>query len=140
MEQEQVQEQKEQKEQKIIIEGTIVSARFGANKFDDTNKYRISIKSDSIPYDDIHAYDEVGPKMTPSWYKNRDGYINLASIYEIPIKDARGKSIDFDTWTSEYNFLGSLVRVSIKQKDGAIYPQAMRILEDGEERDPFEGL
>lgn len=132
--------EKEQKEQKLIIEGTIVSARFGANKFDDTNKYRISIKSDSIPYDDIHAYDEVGPKMTPSWYKNRDGYINLASIYEIPIKDARGKNIDFDTWTAEYNFLGSLVRVSIKQKDGAIYPQAMRILEDGEERDPFEGL
>ena len=134
------QEQMEQKMEKIIIEGTIVSARFGANKFDDTNKYRISIKSDSIPYDEIHAYDEVGPKMTPSWYKNRDGYINLSSIYDIPIKDARGNTIDFEKWTGEYNFLGSLVRVSIKQKDGAIYPQAIRILEDGEERDPFEGL
>ena len=134
------QEKMEQKAEKIIIEGTIVSARYGANKFDDTNKYRISIKSDSIPYDDIHAYDEVGPKMTPSWYKNRDGYINLASIYEIPIKDYNGKVISFDDWLERYNALGSIVKVSIKQKDGAIYPQAIRILEDGEERDPFEGL
>ena len=99
----------EQKAEKIIIEGTIVSARYGANKFDDTNKYRISIKSDSIPYDDIHAYDEVGPKMTPSWYKNRDGYINLASIYEIPIKDYNGKVISFDDWLEKYNALGSVV-------------------------------
>lgn len=126
--------------QKMIIEGSVVSARYGANKFDDTNKYRISIKSDNIDYDNIHAFDNAGSKLTPAWYKNRDGYINLASIYEIPIKDYKGKVISFEEWLENYNALGSIVKVAIKQKDGAIYPQAIVIVEDGEDRDPFEGM
>lgn len=134
------QEVKKELLKKLIVEGVIVSARYGATKFDDNNKYRVAIKSDSINYDDIHAYDNVGTKLTPSWLKNRDGYINLSSIYSIPVMDARGKQIDFDDWLAEYNVLGSKIKVSIKQKDGAIYPEAIKVLEDGEERDPFADL
>ena len=125
---------------KLIIEGVVVSARYGATKFDDNNKYRVAIKSDSINYDEIHAYDNVGTKLTPSWLKNRDGYINLSSIYSIPVMDERGNEIDFDTWLEQYNVLGSKIKVSVKQKDGAIYPEAIKVLEDGEERDPFADL
>ena len=134
------QEVKKELLKKLIIEGVVVSARYGATKFDDNNKYRVAIKSDSINYDEIHAYDNVGTKLTPSWLKNRDGYINLSSIYSIPVMDVRGKQIDFDDWLAEYNVLGSLVKVSIKQKDGAIYPEAIKVLEDGEERNPFADL
>lgn len=134
------QEVKKELLKKLIVEGVVVSARYGATKFDDNNKYRVAIKSDSINYDEIHAYDNVGTKLTPSWLKNRDGYINLSSIYSIPVMDARGKQIDFDDWLVEYNVLGSLVKVSIKQKDGAIYPEAIKVLEDGEERNPFADL
>lgn len=134
------QEVKKELLKKLIIEGVVVSARYGATKFDDNNKYRIAIKSDSINYDEIHAYDNVGTKLTPSWLKNRDGYINLASIYSIPVMNALGKQIDFDDWLADYNVLGSKIRVSIKQKDGAIYPEAIKVLEDGEERDPFADL
>ena len=125
----------------IIVEGTIVSARFGSTKFDDNNKYRIAIESDSIDYDSIHAYDNVGSKLTPTWFKDKTGYINLSSIYDIPIQDVNGKRIDFEEWIGEdYNALGSKVKVSIKQKEGALYPIAIRVIEEGEERDPFEGL
>lgn len=125
----------------IIVEGTIVSARFGATKFDDNNKYRIAIESDSIDYDSIHAYDNVGSKLTPTWFKDKTGYINLSSIYDIPIQDVNGKRIDFEEWIGEdYNALGSKVKVSIKQKEGALYPIAIKVIEEGEERDPFEGL
>lgn len=134
------QEVKKELLKKLIVEGVVVSARYGATKFDDNNKYRVAIKSDSINYDEIHAYDNVGTKLTPSWLKNRDGYINLSSIYSIPVMDARGKQIDFDDWLAEYNVLGSKIKVSIKQKDGAIYPEAIKVLEDGEERDPFADL
>lgn len=125
----------------IIVEGTIVSARFGSTKFDDNNKYRIAIESDSIDYDSIHAYDNVGSKLTPTWFKDKTGYINLSSIYDIPIQDVKGKRIDFEEWIGEeYNALGSKVKVSIKQKEGALYPIAIKVIEEGEERDPFEGL
>lgn len=125
----------------IIVEGTIVSARFGSTKFDDNNKYRIAIESDSIDYDSIHAYDNVGSKLTPTWFKDKTGYINLSSIYDIPVMDVTGKKIDFEDWLSDgYNALGSKVKVSIKQKEGALYPIAIKVIEEGEERDPFEGL
>lgn len=133
---------KEKKEQmkKLIIEGRIVSARFGSTKFDDNNKYRVSIQSDTIPYADIHAYDNSGTKLTPAWFKNQDGYINLSSIYSMPVMNTRGNQIDFDDWISDYNVLGSIVKVSVKQKEGALYPEAIRVIEDGEERDPFADL
>lgn len=134
------QEVKKELLKKLIVEGVVVSARYGATKFDDNNKYRLAIKSDTINYDEIHAYDNVGTKLTPSWLKNRDGYINLSSIYSIPVMNVRGNQIDFDDWLADYNVLGSKIRVSIKQKDGAIYPEAIKVLEDGEERDPFADL
>ena len=127
----------------IIVEGTIVCARFGSTKFDDNNKYRIAIESDSIDYDSIHAYDNVGSKLTPTWFKDKTGYINLSSIYDIPIQDVSGKRIDFEEWIDSeenHNALGSKVKVSIKQKEGALYPIAIKVIEEGEERDPFDGL
>ena len=133
--------EKEMKELKtLLIEGIIVSCRYGSTKFDDTNKYRFAIKSDSIPYDDIHAYDNVGAKLTPSWMKEKDGYINLSSIYDVPVMDTRLKKISFTDWMENYNTIGSKVLVKIKQKDGAIYPEAIKVLEDGEERDPFKDM
>lgn len=134
------QEIKKELLKKLIVEGVVVSARYGANKFDDTNKYRIALKCDDINYDDIHAYDNVGTKLTPSWYKNRDGYINFSSIYSIPVMDASGRRISFDEWLENYNVLGSIVKISFKQKDGAVYPEAIKVLEDGEERDPFADM
>lgn len=133
--------EKEMKELKsLLIEGIIVSCRYGSTKFDDTNKYRFAIKSDSIPYDDIHAYDNVGAKLTPSWMKEKDGYINCSSIYDVPVMDTRLKKISFTDWMENYNTIGSKVLVKIKQKDGAIYPEAIKVLEDGEERDPFKDM
>lgn len=125
---------------KLIIEGRIVSARYGATKFDDNNKYRVSIQSDTIPYEDVHAYDNSGTKLTPACFKNQDGYINLSSIYSIPVMNSKGVKISFDEWLENYNVLGSIVRVSVKQKEGAVYPEAIKVLEDGEERDPFADL
>ena len=133
-------EEKKELLKTLIVEGVITSARFGTSKFDDTEKYRVALKGDDIPYDDIHAYDNVGTKLTPSWYKNREGYINLNSIYSIPVRDSNGKTIDFDDWIAEYNVLGALVKIKIKQKDGAVYPEAIMVLEDGEDRDPFADM
>ena len=124
----------------VIVEGVIVSARYGSTKFDDRNKYRFSIKSDNIPYDEIVAYEGVGRKMTPAWFINQDGYINLASIYSIPVLNSEGIKTETDAWFNTDNVIGSKVRVSIRQKEGAVYPVAIKVLEDGEERDPFKDL
>lgn len=124
----------------IVIKGIITEARYGKTRFSDAEKYRVGIKCDAIPYDEIKAFDKSGSKLTPKWFKDKTGYINLASVYSIPVKDTKGREIDFETWLSDYNALGSAVRVSIIQKEGAVYPKAIKVLADGEARDAFEDL
>ena len=124
----------------VVVEGIITEARFGKSRFNDTEKYRVGIKCDSIPHDEIKAFDKSGSRLTPKWFKDKTGYINLSSVYTIPVKDAKGREIDFETWIGDYNALGSAVRVSIIQKEGAVYPKAIKVLADGEARDAFEDL
>ena len=124
----------------IVVEGIIVEARHGKTRYSEELKNRVALKSDSIPYDKITAFENVGPRLTPSWFKDKTGYINVSSMYDIPVKDINDKIIDFDDWISEYNALGSKVKMSLTQKDGALYPKAIKVLENGEDRDPFEDL
>lgn len=134
----------EKKEKKtvdnIIIEGVVKSAYIGGSKFNETKKNRIAVKSDSIPYDQITAYEGVGNKLTPAWFKDKTGYINLASIYNIPVMGVKGEIMTFEEFTENERAIGSKIRMSITQKEGSVYPKAIKILELGEERDPFEGL
>lgn len=123
-----------------IIEGIITSARFGKSRFNDEDKNRLTVKSDSIPYDDIHAYDKAGERLTPKWYKEQNGYINLVSRYDIPVRSTKGRQITFEEWLEEFNTIGAKVKVKINEKDGAVYPMAIVVLEDGEDLNPFEGL
>lgn len=124
----------------IIIEGVVKSAYIGGSKFSDTKKNRVAIQSDSIPYDAITAYDGVGSKLTPAWYKDKNGYINLASIYNIPVLDPKGLVMEFADFCNDEKAIGSKVRMSIVQREGAVYPKAFKVVEWGEPRDPFEGL
>lgn len=124
----------------LVIEGVVVSAKYGATKFDDKNKYRLSLYSEDMPYNDINAFDTVGEKMTPSWYKEQEGYINLNSIFDIPVMDITGNRIDFDAWLETGKAVKSKVKVSVRQKEGALYPIAIKVIEEGEEFDPFADL
>lgn len=124
----------------LIIVGTVASAYIGKSRFSDVEKKRLAIKSDSIPYDQITAFKDSGARLTPSWFKDKTGYINLASIYNIPVKDTRGREITFEEFCDLETSIGSKIKISIKQSEGALYPKAFVILEDGEPRDAFAGL
>lgn len=124
----------------LIIEGVVSSAYIGGSKFNETKKNRLAVKSETIPYDSITAFEGVGNKLTPAWFKEKNGYINLASIYNIPVMDPKNNILTFEEFTNSETAIGSKIRMSIVQRDGAVYPKAIKILEWGEERDPFEGL
>lgn len=132
--------QETKKMNNLVIEGVVVSAKYGATKFDDKNKYRLSLYNEDIPYKDITAFDTVGEKMTPSWYKEQEGYINLNSIFDIPVMDIKGNRIDFDAWLETGKAVKSKIKVSVRQKEGALYPIAIKVIEEGEEFDPFADL
>lgn len=121
----------------LIMKGVnVVRAYYGGTKYNPTEKNHITLNGD-IPYDEITAYENVGSKLTPTWYKNREGYINLASVFNIPVRTETNRTITFEEWISEYNPIGSDVNVKIIQKDGAVYPVAIVVNKDGEEQNPF---
>ena len=124
----------------LIIKGVnVVRAYFGGTKFNSEEKNHITVNGE-IPYEEITAFDNAGSKLTPTWYKNKDGYMNLTSKFDIPVKDTDGKVITFDTWIHEYNVVGAVVNIKTIQKDGVIYPSAIVVVEDGEEINPFEDM
>lgn len=121
----------------LIIRGVkVVRAFFGSTKFNPTEKNHITLNGD-IPYDDIVAYKNVGSKLTPSWLKNQKGYMNLASVYDIPVRTENNREITFSDWISECNPISSKVNVKVIQKEGACYPVAIDVIKDGEVQNPF---
>ena len=136
------QEEKKGKEI-VIVEGTVVSARIGTSRFDDKEKCRLSIKCEPTTLDYAKfekAYEKSGSRLTPNWVKDKDGYINLNSKFNIPCKDITGKAITFEEFTEKSTALGSEIKLTLTIKDGAIYPVAFKVLQEGEELNPFEGL
>lgn len=132
----------EKKNDYIIIVGTLKKAYFGKTKFDEEEKYRVTIYNDSMPYDLITAYDDTPAKLQPGWFKDAEGYMNLNSKFSFPVKDIKGKEILLEEYLSgaygePHN---AKVMVKIRQKDGAIYPVALKVMEDGEPVDAFEGM
>lgn len=126
----------------IYVEGTVTKAIFGGTRWDKDDKYRVTIKSDNIPYDDITAYDNTKSSFIPDWYKDRNGYINLSSRYDIPCRYGNEK-LDFSAWINgeaDLTAPGSQVVIRIRQKDGSVYPVAIDILRDGEIADVWAGF
>lgn len=130
----------ETKKNTLLVSGVVTSARIGKTKFSEESKNRLTLKSDTIPYDDIHAYDNVGKKLTPKWYSDQNGYINLSSMFDIPVKTLDGRIHTFEEWIDDFNTIGAEVIVKIVDKDGSVYPMALVVHKDGEDLDPFEGM
>lgn len=128
---------KETENKVIIIKGVnVVRAYFGCTKFNPNEKNHVTLKGD-IPYDEIIAYKNVGSKLTPTWFKKREGYMNLASVYDVPVRTENNRVISFSDWIEECNPISSEVNVKVIQKDGACYPAAIDVVKDGEEQNPF---
>lgn len=130
-------------ENKLVLSGTLTSFRHGVNKFDkDTEKYYISIKADSLPSelrDQIREkyFADTKDKFIPDTFKEgadpENTYVNLKSLYEIPVfKEGTGNKkysfqevIDMGDGLPPY---GSEVLLSIRLKEGSLYPLALKIV------------
>lgn len=134
----------EQETNEIIkITGLVKRAAHGSGKYDPEEKNRISVfveENPEIYYDMITAYDNVGAKFTPDWFKKADGYFNFSSKYDIPVMNSAGEKITFEQWLDEMTAVGSVIIIKIKQKEGAVYPLAIKVLEDGAAYDPFSDM
>lgn len=92
------------------------------------------------------AFKDSGDKFTPGWMKNFEGYVNLSTVYEIPVRvDDQSSDNAGDEFNSlldvcvnnKVAWLGAKVKLSVNIKEGAVYPKACLIIEEGEPFNPF---
>ncbi len=129
-------------EDKLVCEGILKAFRFGTNKFDTkTEKYFVSILTslDAATRAEIkdRYFAEAKEKYIPEPFREiQDGpcYFNLKSLYEIPVfKQGEGnKKYSYEDVIEMGDGLppyGSTVKLSMRLKEGAIYPLALQIIE-----------
>ena len=125
-------------ENKIIIRGKLIKC----------SKKEKEFKGKSTGVKKLNdAFKESGNKFTPTWIKNFEGFVNLSSKYDIPVKVMDNPESDFDDEyesivdlceQAHYPWCGSVVRVSVNIKDGAVYPKAICIDKCGESYNPLD--
>ena len=86
------------------------------------------------------AFKDAGKNFTPAWVKKFEGYVNLATEFELPCKDLEGnehESIEDYIKESKFPYMGAEVKASLNVKDGAIYPNSIIFLSEGKPYNPF---
>lgn len=86
------------------------------------------------------AFKEAGKKFTPSWLTKFEGYVNLATEFELPCRDldeVEHESIEAFIKEEKFPYLGAEVKASINIKEGAVYPNAIAFLSEGKPYNPF---
>lgn len=86
------------------------------------------------------AFKDAGKNFTPAWVKKFEGYVNLATEFELPCKDLEGNehvSIDDYIKESKFPLYGAEVKASLNVKDGAVYPNSIIFLSEGKPYNPF---
>lgn len=102
---------------------------------------RFSVKADDISAvrQDVIAtgFVDVEDRFCPKWLRDDTvEYVNLKSRFDVPTK------IDNLEQTTHCDInVGAKVRVKmIVKADGNIYPISFKVLENGAEHNPFEGM
>ena len=86
------------------------------------------------------AFKDAGKNFTPAWVKKFEGYVNLATEFELPCKDLNGgeyTSVEEFIKDEKFPYMGAKVKVSLNIKDGAVYPNSIIFLTEGKPYNPF---
>lgn len=128
----------------IIFDGVLNSAYKLSkdNKGNDLenvkNVINVTPRESKKVFDKITAFENSGKNFTPTWY-NKKEYIILRSVYDIPF-EVDGSKLSFDDFCERGLIKNAKVVCKMLQKDGAVYPVAVKVLEDGEMYDAFADM
>lgn len=94
------------------------------------------------------AFKDAGKKFTPEWIKNFTGYVNTSTQFDLAYRlgkslaeklsdfDGEGQSV-LDLIKAGFPYMGAEVKLSLKVQEGAVYPNAIKFLTEGNAFNPF---
>ena len=126
-----------------IIKGTINLMYYGISNLDRTRtqKYIISIESPQLT--DLKEDKEIIENYSktpfkPKWFTEDAKKINLKTLYEIPIL-YNGKTFSISEFLEQFGRFttNAEVKIKLRFKNGACYPQALEVISLGEEKEEY---
>ena len=130
-----------------MITGKLVSAYIMARSDKDpVPRCTMNIIPDDDVWTDIDdLYADVSKKFVPQWAKDKD-HMMLRSTFDVPVMLPDGNKVTFDDFVKRGLIDGAEIKVKCtfapetETAGCAIYPSALKVLVDGKEKDPFEGM
>ena len=131
----------------MVIKGKLITCKRQVKEFkgkETKEKLYVTLAevtlNDSKKKELQEAFKDAGKNFTPAWVKKFEGYVNLATEYELPCRDL--ECVDHDSiedWLvdSKFPYMGAEVKCSLNVKEGAVYPNAIVFLTEGTPYNPF---
>lgn len=131
----------------MIIKGKLIKCNRTQKEFkgrvQDAKLY-ITIAEAEIDDDTMasieEAFAESGKQFTPDWVKHFEGFANFATKFELPCilpNGAKRDSVEEEI-DGGLKWFAAPVALSFNAKKGALYPVALKILDEGKDINPFE--
>ena len=131
----------------MVIKGKLITCKRQVKEFkgkETKEKLYVTLAevklNDSKKAELQEAFKDAGKNFTPAWVKKFEGYVNLATEYELPCRDLEGVDHDsIEDWLvdSKFPYMGAEVKCSLNVKEGAVYPNAIVFLSEGTPYNPF---
>lgn len=131
----------------MVIKGKLITCKRESKEFKGkVSKEKLyvtlaDVKLSKEKMSDIQdAFKDAGKNFTPAWVKKFEGYVNLATEFELPCKDIAGNeyvSVEDFIKNEKFPYMGAEVKASINVKDGAVYPNSLIFLSEGKPYNPF---
>lgn len=129
----------------MIVKGKLITCKREVKEFkgkkSDEALY-ITLAEVDLSKDQLAELKEVfkdsGPKFTPDWVKDFEGYVNVKTQYSLPCKDLDGNAHDsIEAFIKDFAWMGADVALSLNLKEGAVYPNALIFKGEGKPFNPF---
>lgn len=134
----------------MIIEGTLIKCKREVKEFKDGSKSDeklfLTLSEVELSEEQLaelkEAFKDSGKKLTPDWVLDPKGYVNVSTKYALPVRAAYLEPIkEYNSVEKEIEegllVIGAKVKLSMNVKEGAVYPQALILLTEGNARNPF---
>lgn len=139
----------------MIIKGKLITCKKEVKEFEKRQteeKLWITLAeatlSDEQKEELNEAFKDAGKKFTPEWVKNFNGYVNVSTQFDLAYRlskslaeklsdfDEEGQSV-LDLIKVGFPYMGAEVKLSLKVQEGAVYPNAIKFLTEGNAFNPF---
>lgn len=132
----------------MVIKGKLITLKRCVKEFKDKvqkEKLYITLAEVELSQDKMKeleaAFKDSGKTFTPGWVKKFEGYVNVATEFELPCRDLDGKdhdSIEAFVQGTNFPYMGAECKMSMNVKEGAVYPNAIQFLSEGIPYNPFD--